>query len=47
MKKDDFPITMEESWFDQVMGYLSTLFAGIGMVSLFLAIAFFLGYCAE
>ena len=37
----------EDSWFDQVMGYLSTLFAGVGMVSLFLAIAFFLGYCGE
>jgi hypothetical protein len=47
MKDDDSPITMEESWFDTVMSYLSTLFAGVGMVSVFLMIAFWLGYCAQ
>jgi hypothetical protein len=42
MKQDDAPIT-----FDDVMYYLSTLFAGVGIVSVFLAIAFWLGYCGE
>ena len=41
--KDDAPIIT----FDAVMGYLSTLFAGVGLVFTLIAVAFLLGYCTS
>jgi hypothetical protein len=42
----DFPITMEDRafTFEEVMRYISTLLAGIGMISLVILISFFIGY---
>jgi len=42
----DLPITMDDRMFtfDTVMQYISTLLAGIGMISLVILISFFIGY---
>jgi len=42
----DLPITMEDRafTFEEVMRYISTLLAGIGMISLVILISFFIGY---
>jgi hypothetical protein len=42
MQNDNLP--EEDSWFDAVMHYISTLLAGVGLLFAVIALACFLGY---